>query len=47
MISEVIKIGKVQIVETGEFSLLDKIEVDIGMNRIIGMIIGEEISEIT
>ena len=32
--------------EIGEFNLVDKVEVDQGMNRIIGMIIGEEIFEV-
>ena len=45
MISEVIKIGIDQIVDIGEFSM-DQIEVDQGMNRIIGMITGGEILEI-
>ena len=45
MIEEVIKIGTDQIVEMEEFSM-DKIEVDLGMNRFIGMIIGEEILEV-
>ena len=43
---EIIKIDIDQIAETGEFSLEDKVEVDQGMNRIIGMIIGEEILEV-
>ena len=46
MTKEIIKIGIDQIVETGEFNLLDKIEVDQGMNRIIGMVIEEEILEV-
>ena len=36
MISKVIKIGIGQIVEIGEFNLVDKVEVDQGMNKIIG-----------
>ena len=32
--------------EIGESNLVDKIEVDQGMNRTIGMIIGEEILEV-
>ena len=44
-ISEVIKISKDQIVEMEEISM-DKKEVDLSMNKIIGMIIGEDISEI-
>ena len=47
MISEDINIATNQIVEIGEFNLVDKVEVDLGMNRIIGMIIGEEILEVT
>ena len=43
MIKEIIKIGIDQIVETGEFNLVDKVEVDQGMNKIIG----EEILEVT
>ena len=35
MIEEIIKIGRDQIAETGEFKLVDKIEVDQGMNKII------------
>ena len=46
MISEVITIGIDQIAEIEEISI-DKIEVDIGMNIITGMIIGEEILEVT
>ena len=47
MIEEIIKIGMDKIVELEEFSLvveisMDKIEVDLGMNKITGMIIGEE-----
>ena len=47
MISMVIKIGKDQIVEIGEFSLvvefnMDKIEVDLDMNKITGMIMGRK-----
>ena len=47
MTDEIIKIGIDQIVETGEFNLLDKAEVKQGINRIIRMIIGEEILEVT
>ena len=47
MISKVIKIGTDQIAETGEFNLLDKVEVDQGMSKITGMIIGDEILEVT
>ena len=43
MTEEIIKIGMDQIVEIEEFNLVDKVEVDQGMNRIIGMIIGEEV----
>ena len=43
MIREVIKIGTDQIVEIGEFNLVDKVEVNQGMNKITGIIIGEEI----
>ena len=45
MIEEVIKIDTDQIVEIEEFSI-DKIEVDLGINKIIEMIIGEEILEV-
>ena len=41
IIEEIIKIGTGQIVVIGEFNLEDKIEVDQGMNKIIG----EEILE--
>ena len=41
MIEEIIKIGIDQIAETGQFNLVDKAEVDQGMNKIIG----EEIFE--
>ena len=52
MISEVIKIDIDQIVEIEEFNLvvelsMDKIEVDQGMNKITGMIIGEEILKVS
>ena len=47
MIEEIIKIGVDQIGETGEFNLVDKVEVDQGKNRIIGMIIGEEMLGVT
>ena len=47
MIEEIIEIGTDQIAEIEEFSLVDKKEVDLGMNRITGMIITEEILEIT
>ena len=43
---EMIKIGIDQIAETGEVSLVNKVEVDQDVNRIIGMIIGEEILEV-
>ena len=43
MINEVIKIGIGQIGEIGELNLMDKVEVDQGMNKIIG----EEILEVT
>ena len=33
--------------ETGEFNLVDKVEVQQGMNRIIGMTIGKGILEAT
>ena len=41
------KIGIDKIVEIGEFNLVEKEEVDQGVNRIKEMIIGEEILEIT
>ena len=46
---EIIQIGIDQIVDTGkgEFNLVDKVEVDQSMTRNIGMIIGEEILEVT
>ena len=47
MTEEIIKIGMDQIVEIGEFNLVDKVEVGQGMNRIIGILIGEEILERT
>ena len=47
MIEEIIKIGIDQIAEIEEFSLVDKIEVDLGMNRITAMIIGKEILKVT
>ena len=43
MTEEIIKIDIDQIVEIGEFNLVDKVEVDQGMNKIIG----EEILEVT
>ena len=43
MIHTFIKIGTDQIAEIGKFNLVDKIEVDQGMNKIIG----EEILEVT
>ena len=51
MIIEVIKIGIEQIAQIGEFNLvvelsMDKLEVDQGISKITGMIIGEEILEI-
>ena len=42
MIEEMIKIGIDQLAETGEFNLVDKVEVDHGMNKMIG----EEILEV-
>ena len=42
MMEEIIKICIDQIVEIEELNLVDKVGVDQGMNRIIGMIIGEE-----
>ena len=36
MIEEIIKIGTDQIAEIGELNLVDKIEVDQDMNKIIG-----------
>ena len=47
MTEEIIKIGKDQIVKVGEINLVDKVEVDQGTNRIIGMTIGEEILQVT
>ena len=52
MIEEIIKIGMDQIVEMEEFSLvvefsMDKMEVDLGKNKITGMIIGKETLEVT
>ena len=47
MISEVIKICIDQILEIGEFNLVDKVEVNQGISKIIGMITGEEILEVT
>ena len=47
MLSEVIKKGTDHIAETGEFNLLDKVEVDQGIRKIIGMIKGEKILEVT
>ena len=44
IISEVIKIGTDQIADTEEFSM-DKIEVGLDKDKVIGMIIGEEILE--
>ena len=43
MTEEIIKIDIDQIAETGEFNLVGKVQVDQGMNKIIG----EEILEIT
>ena len=40
IIGEIIKIGIDQIAETIEFNLVDKVKVDQGVNRIIGMITG-------
>ena len=36
MTEEIIKIGIDRIVEIGEFNIVDKVEVDQGMNKIIG-----------
>ena len=47
MIEEGIKIDTDQIVEIEEFSSVDTIDVDLGLNRIIEMIIGEEMFEVT
>ena len=46
MIEEIIKIGTDHIAETREFNLVHNVEIEQGMNRIIGMIIGEEILEV-
>ena len=46
MIEEISNIGTDQIAEIEEFSM-NKTEVDLGMNRITGMIIGEVILEVT
>ena len=43
MIEEIIKIDIEQRVDIEKFSLVDKVEVDQGMSKIIGMIIGEEL----
>ena len=45
MIEDIIKIGIDQIAEIEEFSM-DKIEIDLGMDKITGMIIGEETLEV-
>ena len=45
MINGIIKIGIDHIAEIEEISI-DKIEVGLGMNKITGMIIGEEILEV-
>ena len=42
MIEEIIKIGTDQIAKIEEFNLVDKVQVDQGMNKIIG----EEILEV-
>ena len=47
VIEEIIKIGIGQIAETGEFNLVNKVEADQGINRIIEMVIVEEILEVT
>ena len=47
IISKVTKIGIGQLVRIEEFSLMDKIEVDLGMNKITGMIIEDKILEVT
>ena len=44
---EIIKVGIDQIVEAGEFNLVDKIEVDQGMNKMIGEEILEAMQECT
>ena len=46
MTEEIIKKGMDQTAVIDESSLVDKIEVDLGKNRIIEMIIGGEILEI-
>ena len=51
-IEEIIKIGIDQIAEIEEFSLvvefsMDKMEVDLGMHKVTGIIIGEETLEVT
>ena len=46
MIGQIIKIGIDQIVEIGEFNLVNKVKVDQGMNTITGMITGGEILEV-
>ena len=43
MIEGIIQIGTDQITEIGEFNLVDKVEVDQGINKIIG----KEILEVT
>ena len=47
MIEEIIKIDTDQIAETGVFNLVDKEEVDQGMNKIIGEEILEAMQEHT
>ena len=47
MIEKIIKIGTDQIAEIREFTLLDKIEVDQGMNKMIGEKILEALQEYT
>ena len=47
LIEEIIKIGIDQIVRIGEFNLVDKVEVDHGMNKVIGKEILEIIWECT
>ena len=53
MIKEIMEIGIDHMVEIGDFNLvvefsMDRtIEVDLGMNKIVGVIIGEEILEVT
>ena len=41
MTEEIIKIGTDQTAEIGEFNLVDKVELDQGMNKVIGQSILE------